>query len=103
LVLKAAVGSGEENWELMDWVGPPAFTAEVLPHAAALCLQAPTCTGLELWCTEAISTRLPHAWTAQAQSSVACEVVVNDDHLLGLPIAPLKHSFWLTGGDTDFH
>jgi Acetyltransferase (GNAT) domain len=100
LVLKVTPSTG--TWELMDWVGALPFCQEVLAHATAICTAAQG-TGLDMWCTEAVAAHLPAHWTQSATQSVACEVVVNDDHLLGQPIAPLRHSFWLTGGDTDFH
>ena len=100
-VVKVPEGGGA--WELMDWVGPVAFSAQVLGHAAAVAARDPSCTGLEMWCTEAVAACLPPDWTAAAHQAVACEVVVNGDHVLGQPVGPLKQSFWLTGGDTDFH
>lgn len=99
LVMKVTPAGG---WELMDWVGVLPFSYMVLPHAVAICTAADS-DGLEMWCTEAVAEYLSSEWTQAATRSVACEVVVNGDHLLGKPIAPLQRSFWLTGGDTDFH
>lgn len=99
LVLRVSEGTG--TWELMDWVGPLAFTAEVLHHASVLCAAA-DCSGLEMWCTPAVAAHLSARWTEQTPSSVACEVVVNDAQVLGRPIALLQEGCWLTGGDTDF-
>ena len=89
-------------WELMDWVGALPFSRMVLAHAFAICTAA-NGESLEMWCTEAVAAHLSPEWTQAATRNVACEVVVNGDHLLGQPIAPLQNSFWLTGGDTDFH
>lgn len=99
-VLRVPEGGG--GWELMDWVGPVAFSAEVLDCAADVAARDPDCTGLHMWCTEAVAACLQPAWAAVGQPEVACEVVVNGDHVLGRPIAQLKQLFWLTGGDTDF-
>lgn len=99
LVLRVNEDTG--TWELMDWVGPLAFTAEVLHHASVLCAAADG-RDLEMWCTPAVAAHLSPIWTERGSSSVACEVVVNDAQVLGRPIALLQDRCWLTGGDTDF-
>ncbi|MEN9843311.1 MAG: hypothetical protein RLZZ612_1140 [Pseudomonadota bacterium] len=101
LVLKITPETG--LCELMDWIGPVSFTADVLAYAAHLCAHVLQGQTLELWGTEVIATRLPAAGLEQAEARVlACEAMVTHEHLLGHPVAALKHRFWLTGGDTDF-
>jgi hypothetical protein len=101
LVLKTTPDTG--HCELMDWIGPLSFTSDVLAYAAHICASERQGSELELWSTEGIAAYFPTAWLELADArTVACEAMVTHEHLLGQSVSGLKHSVWLTGGDTDF-